>query len=139
MSPGTLTDSLAVEIVSGVSEDFFVDSINIRNDSLFLYQFEKIGNTLQDSIAVDLSSLVVGIGGKIPEVPIGWLRSKRSRLPGRYLENSPINLRADLTIRDNITLIRRIEELQNQPTAGQRMFSLKTSADLQVSDKLTLR
>ncbi len=84
-------------------------------------------------------SFIIGIGGKIPEVPIGWLRSKRSRLPGKYLENSPINLRADLTIRDNSTIIRRIEELQNQVTAGQRLFSLKTSADLQVSDKLTVR
>ncbi len=84
-------------------------------------------------------SFVIGIGGKIPEVPLGWLRSKRSRLPGKYLENSPINLRADLTIRDNVTIIRRIEERQNQPTAGQRLFSLKTSADLQVSDKLTVR
>ncbi len=84
-------------------------------------------------------SFIIGLGGKIPEVPIGWLRSKRSRLPGRYLENSPINLRADLTIRDNSTVIRRIEERQNQVTAGQRLFSLKTSADLQVSDKLTVR
>jgi len=84
-------------------------------------------------------SFIIGIGGKIPEVPISWLRSKRSRLPGRYLENSPINIRADLTIRDNFTVIRRIEEEQNQITAGQRIFSLKTSADLQVSDKLTVR
>ena len=84
-------------------------------------------------------SFVIGLGGKIPEVPIGWLRSKRSRLPGRYLENSPINLRADLTIRNNATVIRRIEERTNQVTAGQRLFSLKTSADLQVSDKLTIR
>jgi cell surface protein SprA len=84
-------------------------------------------------------SFIIGLGGKIPEVPIGWLRSKRSRLPGRYLENSPINLRADLTIRNNATVIRRIEERTNQVTAGQRLFSLKTSADLQVSDKLTIR
>ena len=84
-------------------------------------------------------ALVIGIGGKIPDVPIGWLRNKRSRLPGKYLENSPITLRADLTIRDNVTLIRRIEERLNQATAGQRLFSLKTSADLQISTQLTLR
>ncbi|MFK7755795.1 MAG: cell surface protein SprA [Flavobacteriales bacterium] len=88
------------------------------------------------------NSMVIGIGGKIPEVPIDWLRGKnrkKSRLPGRTLENSPINIRADLTIRDNVTIIRRIEERQNQITAGQRIFSLKTSADLQVSNKLTVR
>ncbi|MFN9801968.1 MAG: hypothetical protein ACK54P_18265, partial [Bacteroidota bacterium] len=48
-------------------------------------------------------------------------------------------LRADLTVRDNSTLIRKIEERQNQVTAGQRLWSIKTSADMAVSDKLTIR
>jgi hypothetical protein len=85
------------------------------------------------------NSLVLGIGYKITEVPNPIGRKKGSKLPIQLLKNTSINLRADLTIRDNSTLIRRIEEGQNQITAGQRLFSIKTSADMAVSDKLTVR
>ncbi|NQX91790.1 MAG: hypothetical protein HRT74_06645 [Flavobacteriales bacterium] len=44
-----------------------------------------------------------------------------------------------MTIRDNLTLIRKMQELQNQVTAGQQIISIKTSADLDISRKLTLR
>jgi cell surface protein SprA len=85
------------------------------------------------------NSLVLGIGYKITEVPNPIGRKRGSKLPIQVLKNTNINLRADLTIRDNSTLIRRIEEGQNQVTAGQRLFSIKTSADMAVSDKLTVR
>ena len=45
----------------------------------------------------------------------------------------------NLNIRDNSTIIRKMEEYQNQVTAGQRLVSIKVSADLEVSDKVTLR
>ena len=85
------------------------------------------------------NSLVLGIGYKITEVPNPIGRKRGSKLPIQVLKNTNINLRADLTIRDNSTLIRRVEEGQNQVTAGQRLFSIKTSADMAVSDKLTVR
>jgi cell surface protein SprA len=82
--------------------------------------------------------LVLGVGYKLTEVRNLFGR-KRSNLPFKTPKNTSINLRADLTIRDNVTLIRKIEERQNQPTAGQRLFSIKSSIDYVVNDKLNVR
>ena len=84
------------------------------------------------------NSLVLGIGYRFTEVPNPFFRS-RGKLPVQVLKDTQVALRADLTIRDNVTVIRKMQEGQNQPTAGQRLFSLKTTADLEVSSKLTLR
>ena len=85
------------------------------------------------------NSLVVGVGYKLTEIKNPFARARRSRLPVKFLENTELALRADLTIRDNATIIRKMEERQNQVTAGQRIISIKTSADLDISRKLTLR
>ena len=84
------------------------------------------------------NSLTLGLGYKINEVPNPF-RKKNSKLPIKMLANTSLNLRADLTVRDNVTLIRKMVEQTSQPTAGQRLYSLKTSADMAVSDKLTIR
>ncbi|MFM1932198.1 MAG: cell surface protein SprA, partial [Bacteroidota bacterium] len=84
------------------------------------------------------NALVMGVGYRFTEVPNPFYR-KRGKLPVQVLKDTQLSLRADLTIRDNVTIIRKMQELQNQPTAGQRIFSLKTTADLEVSKKLTLR
>lgn len=84
------------------------------------------------------NSLVLGVGYKLTEVRNLFGR-KNANLPFKTPKNTSINLRADLTIRDNVTLIRKIEERQNQPTAGQRLFSIKTSIDYVVNDKLNVR
>lgn len=85
------------------------------------------------------NSLVLGVGYKLTQIPNPIGRKKGSKLPIEFLKNTTINLRADLTLRDNTTLIRKIEERQNQVTAGQRLWSIKTSADMAVSTKLTIR
>jgi cell surface protein SprA len=85
------------------------------------------------------NSMVFGVGYKIKDVPNPFGRKKGSKLPIKLLEKTDINIRIDFTIRDNSTLIRRIVEQQNQVTAGQRLYSIKTSADMNVSDKLTIR
>ena len=86
------------------------------------------------------NSFIIGVGYTIPEVPNPFKsRRKGSKLGKQMLENSPLNLRADLTIRDNTTIIRKMEERQNQVTAGQTVISLRTAADLSISNKLTVR
>ena len=84
------------------------------------------------------NSIVIGVGYRFNEVPNPFFRSK-SKLPVPMLKETTLALRADVTIRDNVTVIRKMEERQNQPTAGQQIISIRTSADLEVSNKLTLR
>lgn len=84
------------------------------------------------------NSIILGIGYRFTEVKNPFYR-KRGNLPVQVLKDTELSLRADLTIRDNATVIRKMQERQNQPTAGQRIVSIKTTADLEVSKKLTLR
>jgi cell surface protein SprA len=84
------------------------------------------------------NSLTLGLGYKLNEVPNPF-RRKKSKLPIKMLANTSINFRADFTVRDNATLIRKMVERTSQATAGQRLYNLKTSIDMAVSDKLTIR
>ena len=85
------------------------------------------------------NSFVIGTGYKFTDIPNPIAKIKGQKFPMKLLKSTSINLRADLTMRDNVTIIRKIVEKQNQITAGQTLWSLKTSADMAVSDKLTIR
>ncbi|NNE56335.1 MAG: cell surface protein SprA, partial [Flavobacteriales bacterium] len=85
------------------------------------------------------NTFVLGVGYKFTEVPNPFARKRGSRLPIAFLSDTELEVRTDLTIRDNVTIIRKMVERQNQVTAGQKLISIKTSADMKVSDKLTLR
>jgi cell surface protein SprA len=82
--------------------------------------------------------IVVGVGYKFVNVRNPFMKTY-GKLPIKLLKETDLLLRCDVNIRDNSTIIRKIEELQNQVTAGQTLVSIKFSADLEVSDKVTLR
>ncbi|MEO9571076.1 MAG: cell surface protein SprA [Polaribacter sp.] len=48
-----------------------------------------------------------------------------------------INLRADVSLRDNLTQIRSVDEDNNQISGGQKLFSIKFTADYRLSSNLT--
>jgi cell surface protein SprA len=81
---------------------------------------------------------VTEVNGKEWVIGSGYKFSK-VKLPIEKLPASDINLRVDITFRDNITVIRKIIENTNQATAGQRVVSIKTSADYNVSQNLTVQ
>jgi cell surface protein SprA len=72
---------------------------------------------------------VIGTGYKFVKV----------KLPIERLPESDVNIRVDLSVRDNLTVIRKIVENTNDATAGQRVFSIKSSADYNVSKNLTVQ
>ena len=82
--------------------------------------------------------LVVGFGYKFKDVPNPFIKTY-GKLPVKMLKETDLVLRADLNIRDNRTIIRKMMERQNQVTAGQNLVSIKMSADLEISDKMTMR
>lgn len=78
---------------------------------------------------------VIGAGYKIKDVEINI-----SNLGGKARQfKSDINLRVDFSIRNSLTLIRKIEEGVTQPTAGQTTTTLKTSADYSISQNFILK
>ena len=75
---------------------------------------------------------VVGTGYIIKDVRLKFI-SIGSR---RTNPVSNLELKADVAIRDNVTIIRRILEDISQPTAGQKVVTLKFSADYQLSKRV---
>ncbi len=53
--------------------------------------------------------------------------------------SNDLNLRADLSFRKNMTILRRIVEESDQLTAGQNNITIKTTADYMLSDRFQLR
>ena len=96
------------------------------------------------------NALVIGTGYRIANVPNPFLRT-RGKLPIQMLKETDVVLRLDITVRDNATIIRKLDPLavvqggtpgdnrENQVTAGQKVASIKFSADLEVSRKLILQ
>jgi cell surface protein SprA len=84
---------------------------------------------------------VTEVRGKEYVIGTGY-RFKNVKLPftiGSKKPESDLNLRVDLSLRDNFTVIRKMEELQNQVTAGQNVISIKTSADYVLNQRLNVR
>ena len=72
---------------------------------------------------------VIGSGYKFTQV----------QLPIKNVKASDVNIRFDLSFRDNLTVIRKVVENTNQATAGQRVVSIKASADYNLSQNLTIQ
>jgi cell surface protein SprA len=75
---------------------------------------------------------IVGLGYRFKDVRIDTrIAGKKTTLKG------DLNLKADLSLRDNITIIRSLDLFNNQVTAGQTLWSLKFTADYALSKNLT--
>lgn len=64
---------------------------------------------------------------------------EKVKLPFEKIPASALNLRFDFSFRDNLTVIRKVVENTNQATAGQRVVSIKSSADYNVTQNLTVQ
>jgi cell surface protein SprA len=77
--------------------------------------------------------LVVGAGYRFDNVQIN-IRTGGTQ---RALK-SDLNVRLDLSIRDNKTLARKLVEDVNQPVVGQKVFTIGATADYILSDRFNL-
>jgi cell surface protein SprA len=78
--------------------------------------------------------ITIGAGYRFDDVAI----TLKSRSGQRALK-SDLNLRLDLSIRDNKTLARKLVEEVNQPVAGQKVFTIGATADYVLSDRFNLQ
>lgn len=77
--------------------------------------------------------IIIGGGYRFTDVKFPFKLGNNKR------PTSDMNVRADLSIRDNVTITRSMNEGTNQPVSGQKIFSLKTSADYTINRNLSLR
>ena len=81
-----------------------------------------------------INELIFGAGYRFDNVQIILKTGGRQRAL-----KSDLNLRFDLSIRDNKTLARKLIENVNQPVVGQKVFTIGTSADYVLSDRFNLQ
>lgn len=80
---------------------------------------------------VNSAEFIVGAGYRFNEVPLIINQKEFS---------SDLNIRIDFSMRNNRTVIRKLEDLSgSEITAGQRIFSIKGSMDYMLSNKFTVR
>ncbi|MFT5859183.1 MAG: cell surface protein SprA [Flavobacteriaceae bacterium] len=61
------------------------------------------------------------------------------KLPFEFVKKaSPVNVRIDVSFRDNLTVIRKVVENSNQATAGQRVISIKSKIDYNLTNNLVI-
>jgi cell surface protein SprA len=99
----------------------------VKSDRTLTMNFNN--STLTD---IDGIEYVVGLGYVFKDVKTS------SRFTGKKVEmKGDINLRADVSLRNNLTQIRYVDEDNTQISGGQRLFSIKFTADYRLSANLT--
>ena len=99
----------------------------VRKDRTLTMNFNN--GTLTD---IKGTEYTVGLGYVFKDVKMRTsFTGKKQTLKG------DINLRADISMRDDLTLIRSVDSDNDQVSGGQKLFSLKLSADYRLSSNLT--
>ena len=99
----------------------------VKRDRTLTMNFNN--STLTD---IKGTEYVFGLGYVIKDVKFSTrFTGKKETLKG------DINLRADVSLRDNLTQIRSIDEDNNQVSGGQKLFTIKFTADYRLNSNLT--
>jgi cell surface protein SprA len=110
-----------------------------QNSLLTRFEYRKsrdIGLSFANNQITDVSSneIIVGTGYRFRDLAFNI-----SQGGGRQRIESDLVLRFDLSIRTNRTVLRKLVEDVDLISAGQRTFSINTSADYQVSPRVNFR
>jgi cell surface protein SprA len=109
--------------------------MTLNNNMIIKVEYKKDRNA---SLSLS-NSQITEIKGREWVIGTGYkFRNIRVPLIKRRIQ-SDIDTRIDFSIRNNNTIIRKIVEEVNQLTAGQRIFSVKFTADYKISQKLNIR
>ncbi len=81
-----------------------------------------------------INELIFGAGYRFDDVQI-ILKTGG----GQRVLKSDLNIRLDLSIRDNKTIARKLVENVNQPVVGIKIFTIRTTADYVLSDRFNLQ
>jgi cell surface protein SprA len=116
---------------------FDMNWINSLTTRLELKKSRSLSLSLANNQLTEISSneVVVGAGYRFTEIPLIF------NLPGggQTSVTSDLNVRTDFSVRDNRTIIRKLEEDVDQITAGQRVLKVNFNLDYVLSDRFNLR
>lgn len=128
----------AVSISEQFSPLFRLDAT--WNNSLMTRMEIKKSRALQLSFVnnqvteVSGNELVVGLGYRFKDVKLNISSGGR-----KQQLKSDLNVKIDLSVRDNKTVLRRLDEEINQVSTGNRMVSINSSADYVINQRFNVR
>jgi cell surface protein SprA len=111
--------------------------LELKNSFKFLAELKTdraLSLSLDNNLLTESSGqeYIVGMGYRLKDLRF------RTRIGGRRKTlKGDLNIKADLSYRNNITVLRNLEINDNQVTAGQTLWSIKVSADYALSKNLT--
>lgn len=113
-----------------------------NNSLLTNFEYKKSRNLSLSFVNNQLTEVtsneyIIGVGYRIKNVKFAMKtlggKGKKKQM------NSDLNLKVDFSVRDNKTILRRLDEEIDQISSGQRITSLNFSADYMISQKFTIR
>ena len=131
-------DIAQVSINEQFSPLFKID-MTWKNSLLTRFEIKKsrmLSLSLSNNQLTEVASneYVIGTGFRIQDVSFNFRSAGRSKKI-----KSDLDLKLDLNIRNNRTVIRKVEEHGEQITAGQQIISIKFSADYVVNERLNVK
>ena len=110
--------------------------IEMNNSFKFLAELRKeraISLSLDNNLITESvgDEYVIGMGYRVKD-----LRFRTSFGGRRIILKGDLNIKADVSYRDNITVLRNLEYDNNQVTAGQRLVAIKLTADYALTKNL---
>jgi len=78
--------------------------------------------------------IVIGLGYRFDKMNLIFGKGSKQKSV-----SNDLNIRADFSIQDNISFIRKIQEEYNQLTAGQKITKVKFTADYALSDRFNMQ
>jgi len=128
---------IGVVTITEVMRPLLGADVTLQNSLLAKFEYNRDRN-----LSLSISNYqVTEVRGKEYVFGTGY-RFKNVKFPitiGGNRPKSDLNLRVDVSIRQNNTVIRKMQEGQNQVTAGQNITSIKASADYVISQRLNVR
>ena len=115
-----------------------IDVTFIKNiTTTFKYNRDRTLNFSMSSLQVteqDGNEFVFGAGYRTTKLVLPFNIGGRKRVL-----NNDINFRLDISIRDQVTKVRKLDLPSNDPVNGQNVFTLKPNIDYMINSKLMLR
>lgn len=130
-----------IDVVT-ISEQFaplFNIDMTWNNSLLSKVEFKKsrslaLSFTNNQLTEVSNNEIVIGVGYRFKDVRLNISSGGR-----RQQLKSDLNVKADVSIRENKTVLRRLDENINQISTGNRMVSINTSADYVINQRFNVR
>ena len=110
--------------------------MELKNSFKFLAEMKTdraLSLSLDNNLLTESSGeeYILGMGYRVKDLPF------TTRIGGRRRTlKGDLNIKADLSYRNNITVLRNLEINNNQVTAGQTLWSIKVTADYTLTQNL---